>query len=137
MAAVGLVNGINEKTSPLSSSSSASSRRLLPPDRETVTADVAFNIPPSGIIPKRTMADIMFPVSVEDQQFIVRCMAKHGDDYARMSWDIKLNNEQYTENQLRKLGNRFLKLEPGQRRVDVPDKIKHLVILEEKEGEEV
>jgi len=86
-----------------------------------------FNIPHSGVIKKKSWAEKMFPVSVDDQKYISRCMEKHGDDYLKIFRDIKLNNMQYTENQLRKIGTRFLLLNPNQRRVDIPEKVKHLV----------
>jgi len=39
-----------------------------------------FNIPHSGVIKKKSWAEKMFPVSVDDQKYISRCMEKHGDD---------------------------------------------------------
>eukprot|EP00978_Attheya_sp_CCMP212_P005867 scaffold13078_cov48-Attheya_sp.AAC.8 len=69
----------------------------------------------------------MLPVSIEKQRFIVKCMAKYGDDYKAMSRDTKVNDLQETANVLRKLGARFLLLSPEQERVEIPDKIKHLM----------
>jgi hypothetical protein len=51
-------------------------------------------------------------------------MAKHGDDFTAMFRDIKVNNMQYTETQLRKMSSRFLLLDDEQRTVEVPQKIK-------------
>jgi hypothetical protein len=86
-----------------------------------------FDIPDSDVFPKQTLAQRMLPVSVEDQKYMAQCFAKHGDDYRKMSRDIKKNNMQYTENQLRKLGARFLLLSEEERRVEIPEKIEHLM----------
>lgn len=67
------------------------------------------------------------PVSIEDQKYMVRCFAKYGDDYRKMSRDIKVNDMQHTERKLQKLGEGFMLLTEAQRRVDVPESIRHLV----------
>jgi len=92
------------------------------------TAIELFDIPESDDIPKRTKSQVMLPLSVEDQEYVARCMAKHGDNYSKMSRDIKVNDMQHTENKLRKMGARFLLLEEGQRRVEVPEGVKGLVL---------
>ena len=86
-----------------------------------------YDIPDSDIIPKKTRSQVMLPVSIENQQYMVKCFEKYGDDYARMAKDIKVNNMQHTENQLRKLGARFLLLNESQLRVEVPERIQHLM----------
>ena len=86
-----------------------------------------FDIPDSDIIPKQTKAMRMFPVSVSDQKYLVRLMEKYGDNYKQMSRDIKLNDMQHTEGKLRKMCARFYLLTPEQRRVDIPEKVKHLM----------
>ncbi len=68
------------------------------------------------------------PMSVDNQKYIIRCFEKYGDDYKKMSRDIQLNDMQHTENKLRKMGARFLLLSESQRKVDIPEKIQHLVI---------
>mmetsp|Transcript_19797 Transcript_19797/g.49257 ORF Transcript_19797/g.49257 Transcript_19797/m.49257 type:complete len:178 (-) Transcript_19797:232-765(-) len=68
------------------------------------------------------------PMSEDDQKYIAKCMSKHGDDYGRAFRDIKINYMQHNENQLRKLGARFLLLSPEERLVDVPEKVKSLII---------
>jgi hypothetical protein len=87
-----------------------------------------YDIPESDVIPKKTRSQIMLPVSIENQQYMAKCFEKYGDDYAKMSKDIKVNNMQHTENQLKKLGARFLLLTESQLRVDVPETIKHLMV---------
>ena len=67
------------------------------------------------------------PLNADDQTYIAKCMAKYGDDYGKAFRDIKINQMQYTETQLRKMGARFLLLNPEQRKVDVPEKVKDLV----------
>jgi hypothetical protein len=61
------------------------------------------------------------PLNKDEQQYIAKCMAKHGEDYPKMFRDIKLNNMQHTEEKLRKMGARFLLLDPQQRLVDLPN----------------
>lgn len=68
-----------------------------------------------------------FPLTRDDEEYMARCMAKHGDNYKAMFRDIKTNNMQHTEDRLRKLGARFLLLSPEQRQVPVPDKVKELL----------
>eukprot|EP00540_Astrosyne_radiata_P022401 CAMPEP_0116822272 /NCGR_PEP_ID=MMETSP0418-20121206/177_1 /TAXON_ID=1158023 /ORGANISM="Astrosyne radiata, Strain 13vi08-1A" /LENGTH=123 /DNA_ID=CAMNT_0004450369 /DNA_START=257 /DNA_END=628 /DNA_ORIENTATION=+ len=82
-----------------------------------------FAIPESDNLqkPKR------LPLTQEDQEYIAKCMAKHGVDYTRMFRDIRTNDLQLTEQRLEKMGSRFLLLENDQRLVEVPDKVKHLV----------
>jgi len=68
------------------------------------------------------------PVSIEEQTYLVRCFAKYGVDYGRMSRDIRVNDMQHTEGRLRKMGDRFMLLTKEERRVDVPESVKHLVV---------
>lgn len=80
-----------------------------------------FDIPESDCLTKK-----QHPMKADDQQYIARCMTKYADDYPKMFRDIKLNNMQYTEVQLRKMGARFLLLSPEQRVVELPEKVKAL-----------
>jgi hypothetical protein len=84
-----------------------------------------FDIPESDDLdkPKRIM-----PLSEEDQSYIAKCMAKHGDNYSKMFMDIKVNDMQHTAVQLKKLGSRFLLLDEAERAVEVPNKVAHLAI---------
>ena len=68
------------------------------------------------------------PMPLDDQKYIAKCMTKHGDNYEAMFRDIKVNNMQHTESQLRKLGARFLLLEGDQRKVNVPEKVRELAL---------
>lgn len=83
-----------------------------------------FDIPDSDNLdrPKRIM-----PLTEEEQKYIGACMKKHGDNYKKMFMDIKVNDLQHTETQLRKLSSRFFLLDEEQRLVDVPEKVKHLI----------
>jgi len=85
-----------------------------------------FDVPDSDNLnnPKRC------PMEDDDQNYIARCMAKYGDDYGRMFRDTKsLNKMQFTERQLQKMGARFLLLAPEERRVDLPEKVRHLAVV--------
>jgi len=84
-----------------------------------------FDIPDSDEIPKSTLR--MLPVSVENQDYMVKLFAKYGNDYTRMSRDMKLNNMQHTVKQLQKIGSRFLLLEENDIRVEIPDSVKELM----------
>lgn len=78
-----------------------------------------YDIPDSDSLKTKTR----IVMSENDQRYIIKCMAKHGDDYVAMFRDIKVNNMQYTETQLRKMASRFLLLDDEQRTVKVPQKI--------------
>jgi len=67
------------------------------------------------------------PVSIEDQKYMVRLFEKYGVEYGRMARDIKVNDMQRTRRELEKLGEGFMGLTEGQRKVEVPEKIRHLV----------
>lgn len=58
---------------------------------------------------------------------MAKCLQKYGDDYPSMFRDITINDYQYTEDKLRKLGTRFLSLDPERRRVSVPENVQHLL----------
>ena len=82
-----------------------------------------FDIPESDKPSRRTR----FPLEKEEETYIARCMEKWGFDYKRMFRDTKrgvgVNENQYTEDVLRKMGSRFLLLSPEQRRIPVPEKV--------------
>lgn len=85
-----------------------------------------FDIPTSDDLSKKKPR----PINEEDQNYIVKCLSKYGDDYGRAFRDIKINYMQYTEVQLRKLGARFMLLSPEERLVDVPENMKTSIIDE-------
>ena len=80
-----------------------------------------YDVPDSDTLEARKQKR---PQSAEDQKYIARLLAKHGDDFTAMFRDIKVNNMQHTETQLRKMASRFLLLDEEQRVVDVPERIK-------------
>ena len=82
-----------------------------------------FDVPESDKPSWRTR----FPLTLEEEKYMARCMAKYGDDYTRMFRDTKVNNMQHTEHMLRKLGSRFLLLSPAQRQMEIPDKVQPLL----------
>lgn len=81
-----------------------------------------FDIPDSDTINKK-----VHPMPIDDQKYIAKCMAKYADEYEKMFRDIKVNNMQYTEAELRKMGARFLLLDGEQREIELPEKVKGLI----------
>jgi hypothetical protein len=93
----------------------------------TCKAIELYDIPDSDKLPKSGLSLRMLPVSIENQEYIVKLFQKYGDDYMKMARDIKMNNMQHTKGQLKKIGARFLLLEESQIRVDIPDDVKPLM----------
>ena len=94
-------------------------------ENEKVNVVELFDIPDSDEL-RAIKNSKRLPVSVEDQEYIVKCMSKYGTDYSKMFRNVKVNYMQHTEGQLRKLGARFLLLTPDQRKVPVPAKVQAL-----------
>ena len=83
-----------------------------------------FDIPESDNKPRYKS---LYPLSEDDEIYMAKCMTKYVNDYSSMFRDIKINNMQYTENQLRKMGSRYILLTSTQRRVPIPECIQHLM----------
>ena len=94
-----------------------------PIQRTKETVVELFDIPESD----KPSHKSLFPLSKDDEAYIARCMTKWGDDYGSMFRDIKTNNMQHTETQLRKMGSRYLLLTSAQRRIPVPENIRQLL----------
>lgn len=63
-----------------------------------------FDIPLNGMIKGKTRADVMLPVSVDDQEYIVRVLMRHrkrGLDYKGMERDTKVNDRQLSAAKVR------------------------------------
>lgn len=122
LAAFGLVGNPNNDV-----------RNTNPLHKPKVVKDVSavelFDIPDSDEL--RKPKEKRCPINEEDQKYIAKCMSKYGDDYARAFRDIKINYMHHTENQLRKLGARFLLLSSDQRVVEIPEKVKGLISSED------
>lgn len=86
-----------------------------------------YDIPDSDKLPKSKLSLRMLPVSIENQEYMIKLFRKYGDDYGKMARDIKINNMQHTPKQLKKIGSRFLLLEESQIRVEIPDNVKPLM----------
>jgi hypothetical protein len=82
-----------------------------------------FDVPDSDGLTRRSRGVRLFPMDVDDEKYVVKCIEKYGDNYTRMFRDIKINNMQHTEEKLRKLCTRYMLLTPEQRRVVVPEKV--------------
>ena len=88
-----------------------------------------FDVPDSDGLCRDPNKVKQFPLSLEDEQYMIQCMNRHGTDYIKMFRDIKVNNMQHTEEKLRKLGSRFILLSPEQRHVpciEMPEKVQQL-----------
>jgi Ribosome biogenesis protein Nop16 len=102
----------------------APSERIHP--NKNVNIVELFDIPDSDEL-REQKRQRRCPLEEEDQKYIVKCLAKYGDDYGKAFRDTKVNYMQHTENQLRKMGARFLLLNAEQRVVPVPEKVKPLL----------
>mmetsp|Transcript_24121 Transcript_24121/g.67964 ORF Transcript_24121/g.67964 Transcript_24121/m.67964 type:complete len:180 (+) Transcript_24121:81-620(+) len=122
MANMGLVGKPNEIGLNHNNNNSTSS------DSTTTRMNVIelYDVPDSDGLGKKKKKRHL-PLSESEQKYMAKCMAKYGDDYGKMFRDIKINNMQHTENQLRKMGSRFLLLDDDQLLVDVPGKVKTLM----------
>ena len=49
-------------------------------------------------------------MSEYDQQYVVRCIEKYGDNYVKMARDIKVNDRQLSEHQLEKMCAKYSKI---------------------------
>jgi hypothetical protein len=59
-------------------------------------------------------------MSEEKQNYAAMCIKKYGDDYSKMTRDIKTNFQQLSESQLKKQCEKFIELEDKDRLVAVP-----------------
>lgn len=84
----------------------------------------------------KTYAQTLLPVSIDDQKYIRKCLAKHGDDYKRMMRDIKTNDMQHTQSKLKNMAEKFYQLTKDQVKVDIPEKVKHLMVNYKEEEED-
>lgn len=130
MALMGLQSSVN---------SSIDARVAISLAKEEIKADgkkaiELFDIPESDnmneitMLPGKTFAQRKLPVSIEDQKYIRKCLAKHGDDYSAIMRDIKTNDMQYTKAKLKKMAARFYLLTEEQVKVEIPEKVRHLMI---------
>ena len=135
LAAMGLRSAVNAALDGRAAQALAGSA----PDGEDAAPRKAvelFDVPDSDdargrggvtVVPGKTYAMRKLPVSVDDQKYIARCLARHGDDYQAMARDIKTNDMQHTAARLRKMAARFYLLAKEHLRVDVPERARHLM----------
>lgn len=130
MALMGLQTAVNSSIDARTSISLANEE--VTPD-ETKAVEL-FDIPDSDkingitMLPGKTFAQRKLPVSIEDQKYIRKCLAKHGDDYSAIMRDIKTNDMQYTKPKLKKMAARFYLLTEEQVKVEIPENVRHLMI---------
>jgi Ribosome biogenesis protein Nop16 len=90
-----------------------------------------FHVPDSdGICRDPNKVKSQFPLSLDEEQYMIKCLSRYGTNYTRMFRDIKINAMQHTEDKLRKLGTRFLLLSNEQRHVttdQIPSKVQELL----------
>lgn len=137
MASMGLQSSVN---SAIDARANFALANVKPADDTKVIE--LFDIPDSDkvnditMLPGKTFAQRKLPVSIEDQKYIRKCLAKHGDDYSAMTRDIKTNDMQHTEFQLKKMAARFYLLAEDQLKVEIPEKVRHLMKCCKDAGEE-
>mmetsp|Transcript_12718 Transcript_12718/g.25917 ORF Transcript_12718/g.25917 Transcript_12718/m.25917 type:complete len:196 (+) Transcript_12718:144-731(+) len=133
-----LPNDDIKKPSGLNDASTSSSSSPPVPSK----AIELFDIPLNGMIKGKTRADVMLPVSVDDQEYIVRLLKRHRKrdvDYKKMERDTKVNDRQLSAAKVRKLAVKFAGMEKKDRRVEVGDEVEKVlekVREKEEEGEE-
>ena len=91
-----------------------------------------FDVPDSDGLYRDPNKVQPFPLTLDEEQYIIKCMNRYGTDYLKIFRDIKINVLQHTEEKLRKLGSRFILLSPEQRRVpynDIPEKVQQQLLL--------
>ena len=129
MANMGLQTAVNSSIDARAAIALATAE-VKPDEKKAIEL---FDIPESDnmnkitMLPGKTLAQRKLPVSIEDQKYIRKCLAKHGDDYHSMTRDIKTNDMQYTEPKLKKMAARFYLLTEEQMRVEIPEKARHLM----------
>lgn len=140
MASMGLQTSVNSAIDARSTISLASNPNTAKPEPNKVVE--LFDIPDSDklnditMLPGKTFAQRKLPVSIDDQKYIRKCLAKHGDDYRAMMRDIKTNDMQHTVAKLRKMAARFYLLTEDQVKVEIPEKVRHLMTCCNDEKEE-
>lgn len=140
MASMGLQTSVNSAIDARVSIALSNDPTTPKPDGNKVIE--LFDIPDSDkmnqitMLPGKTFAQIKLPVSIDDQKYISRCLAKHGDNYKSMTRDIKTNDMQHTQPKLKKMAARFYLLTEEQVRVEIPEKVRHLMACCKDDGEE-
>jgi Ribosome biogenesis protein Nop16 len=125
LSALGLVADPNSKIRESSSTNKAEGSIRASVASKNIVIEL-FDVPDSdGLLRSGNVKK--FPLDMDEEQYIIKCMNKYGMDYMKMFRDTKINDMQYTEEKLCKLGTRFILLTPEQRRiVDVPENIQKL-----------
>lgn len=128
LSAIGLVARPNDDVKNLNPPSQHQQQSIKDQGADVPNIVELFDIPDSDVLTQQNR-EKRCVLNEEDQIYIAKCMSKYGDDYTRAFRDIKINYMQHTETQIRKLGARFLLLSPEQRLVDIPEKVKALILV--------
>lgn len=59
-------------------------------------------------------------MSLVDQNYAARCISRYGANYHKMELDVAVNDRQLTEAKVKKMCEKFLSLEDGDRDVPIP-----------------
>ncbi len=142
LANMGLQSGVNSSIDKRAES--AKEQWKAPESKPDANKAIElFDIPKSNIntngittLAAKTYAQTLLPVSIEDQKYIRKCLAKHGDDYKRMMRDIKTNDMQHTQAKLKNMAEKFYQLTKDEVQVDIPEKVMHLMVNYEEEDDD-
>jgi hypothetical protein len=124
---MGLLARPNGDVKNVNRSAASTSSSDHPSSDNNVSIVELFDIPDSDELREQKRKRRPCPLTVDDQKYIARILGRYGDDYAAAFRDVKVNFQQHTELQLRKMGARFLLLGPEQRQVDVPERVRALM----------
>ncbi|GMI17870.1 hypothetical protein TrLO_g1367 [Triparma laevis f. longispina] len=87
-----------------------------------------YDVPSDGRVrASKKHSDILLPMSVSKQEYIVKCVMKHGLNFKKMQMDVKTNEEQETERQLEKMWEKFKGLKEEERVVDWGERVEELL----------
>lgn len=129
MANLGLQSAVNDD---IKNPAGRNQKNIVIPADNISRAVELFDIPTSASgellpIPKHTKKDVLLPMSVADQEYVVRCMERHGADAAKMARDIKTNVMQHTETKLENMVAKFRGLKESERVVKFSAKVEKLL----------
>ncbi len=129
MANLGLQSAVNDD---IKNPAGRNQKNTVVPGGNIKKAIELFDIPTNDKgemlpIPKHTKKDVLLPMSVDEQEYIVKCMERHGGDAGKMARDIKTNVMQHTQTKLEKMIFKFKSLKEGERVAKFSSKVAKLL----------